>query len=70
MTLGSGLIYSMGSDQSAPPRLYGYEVLLGFGMGLIFSSTTVVVKLYASLEDAGMSSTAHRIISQKNTTTD
>jgi uncharacterized membrane protein YfcA len=55
MMLGAGLIFSMDSDQTAPPRLYGYEVLLGFGIGLIFSSTTVVVKLYASLEDAGMS---------------
>jgi hypothetical protein len=58
MTLGSALIYSMGSNKGALPHLYGYEVLLGFGLGLMLSSTTVVVKLYASLEDAGRSLTA------------
>lgn len=51
--LASGLLYSIGYDPSIVPRLYGYEVLVGFGIGLIFSSSTIFIKLYAELEDAG-----------------
>lgn len=53
--LGSGLLYSIGFDRSIVHRLYGFEVILGFGIGLIFSSSTVFIKLYADIEDAGTS---------------
>ncbi|KAF2718911.1 MFS general substrate transporter [Polychaeton citri CBS 116435] len=52
MLLGAGLLYSVGLDQTRPARLYGPEVPLGSGVGLLFSSVTVSVKLHASSEDA------------------
>ncbi|KAL9622620.1 MAG: hypothetical protein Q9160_003117 [Pyrenula sp. 1 TL-2023] len=50
--LGSGLLYSVGFSHSVPNTLYGFEVLIGFGFGLTFVSTTVMIKLHAQERDA------------------
>lgn len=52
--LGSGLLYSVGFSHSVPNKLYGFEILIGFGFGLTFVSTTVMIKLHAQERDAGM----------------
>lgn len=52
--LGTGLLYTVGFNKKIPNSLYGYEVLVGFGFGLLFSSATVVIKIHASAKDAGM----------------
>ena len=51
--LGSGLLYSVGFSHGVPNKLYGFEVLIGFGFGLTFVSTTVMIKLHAEERDAG-----------------
>lgn len=51
-TLGAGLFFSLGYSPNIPAALYGYEVLIGFGFGLTFASTTVMIKVQADDEDA------------------
>ena len=53
MLLGSGLLSTVGHSATIPHYLYGYEVLLGFGLGGSLVSAIVVIKLNASEEDAG-----------------
>lgn len=53
MLLGSGLLSTVGHSAAIPNYLYGYQVLLGFGLGGNLVSTIVVVKLNASAEDSG-----------------
>lgn len=53
MLLGSGLLSTVGLSAAIPHYLYGYEVLLGFGLGGTLVSTIVTIKLNASEEDAG-----------------
>jgi hypothetical protein len=59
MVLGSGLLSSVGYGAAIPHDLYGYEVLLGFGLGGVLVSSILMVKLNAEEEDAGRFSIQH-----------
>ncbi|PWY68668.1 MFS general substrate transporter [Aspergillus heteromorphus CBS 117.55] len=50
--LGAGLLYTVGFSHFVPGRLFGYEVLIGFGFGIIFSSSVMIVKMHARPEDS------------------
>ncbi|MCJ1476256.1 hypothetical protein MMC13_004922 [Lambiella insularis] len=52
-TLTGASAFTLLGSASIPPSLYGYEVLLGLGLGGALVSTIVTVKLSARLEDAG-----------------
>ncbi|KAI5307058.1 hypothetical protein KEM56_005236 [Ascosphaera pollenicola] len=52
LLVGLGLMYTINGDQEVAPKLYGFEVIVGFGLGLVISTTTVMIKLSASIEDA------------------
>ena len=43
--LGAGLFTTLSSSSTIQPELYGFEVLLGLGVGMIFSSVSVTVSL-------------------------
>ncbi len=43
--LGSGLMTTLSPSQGLEPKLYGFQVLLGFGIGVIFAATSVAVSL-------------------------
>ena len=51
--LGTGLLYTVGFNESIAHKIFGFEVLVGFGFGLVFSSTVVIIKLHAEKEDSG-----------------
>jgi hypothetical protein len=51
--LGNGLFHTVGPSHSIPAKTYGFEVVMGLGFGMIFSTTTVLIKLHAEREDAG-----------------
>lgn len=53
IVLGSGLLCTVGYGAAIPHDLYGYEVLLGFGLGGTLVSSILMVKLNANEEDAG-----------------
>lgn len=53
MVLGSSLLCIVGYGAAIPHELYGYEVLLGFGLGGALVSSILMVKLNALEEDAG-----------------
>ncbi|KAI5288131.1 hypothetical protein KEM54_005452 [Ascosphaera aggregata] len=52
LLVGLGLMYTIDGSQNIAPRLYGFEVIVGLGLGLVISTTTVMIKLSASIEDA------------------
>lgn len=51
--LGCGLLYTVGYERTVQPEIFGYEVFVGFGIGLIFSSATVLIRVQASERDGG-----------------
>ena len=53
MLVGCALMSTVGHSAAIPHYLYGYEVLLGFGLGAALVSTIVVIKLNAHEEDSG-----------------
>jgi hypothetical protein len=53
LLLGTGLIAYTGKSVTVPHYLYGYEVLLGFGVGGILVLNSIVVKLNALPDDSG-----------------
>lgn len=42
------------SSPSVPAKVYGFEVLMGFGFGMLFSTTTVLIKFHADQGDSGI----------------
>ncbi|EED14464.1 MFS multidrug transporter, putative [Talaromyces stipitatus ATCC 10500] len=50
--LGNGLFHTVGPSHSVPSKAYGFEAIMGLGFGMIFSTTTVLIKLHAEREDA------------------
>lgn len=52
LLVGLGLMHTIDGGQEIAPKLYGFEVIVGFGLGLVISTTTVMIKLSASIEDA------------------
>lgn len=59
--LGVGLMTMINKPTSSKAALYGFQVIVGFGVGLCFSSATTAVSLQVSKEDLA---TAHGVISQ------
>jgi len=53
MVLGSGLLSSVEYRPAVQNHLYGYEVMLGLGLGGAIVSSILMLKLNASEEDAG-----------------
>ncbi len=53
MVLGSGLLSSVEYRPAVQNYLYGYEVLLGLGLGGAIVSLILMLKLNLSEEDAG-----------------
>ncbi|KAI5295853.1 hypothetical protein KEM52_006696 [Ascosphaera acerosa] len=52
LLVGLGLMHTIGDGENIAPKIYGFEVLVGLGLGLVISTTTVMIKLSASIEDA------------------
>nr|OQO31265.1 hypothetical protein B0A51_01019 [Rachicladosporium sp. CCFEE 5018] len=50
--LGCGLLAFVSKSATVPAALYGYQVVLGFGIGGVLVSGTIVVKLSASQIDS------------------
>jgi hypothetical protein len=59
--LGSGLMSSLPSDGSQTNSQYGYEVLLGFGMGMSISTATFMNSLEVEFIDHGKRTTPLKI---------
>ena len=53
ITLACGLFSTISGGHSIDKAVYGYEVLLGLGVGLTFSATTVMANTVRR-EDSGM----------------
>ena len=53
MMVGSGLMSTLPDDLQPPAKQYGYEVLLGLGLGLNFSTSTLMTSLQAKFDDHG-----------------
>jgi hypothetical protein len=45
MMLGSGLLSTLEVTLPTQAKQYGYEVILGFGIGLTLSTTTIIASL-------------------------
>lgn len=54
MMLGSGLSSTLDVSVYTQAKQYGYEVLLGFGIGLTFSTTTIIAGLNTQFIHHGM----------------
>ncbi|PYH96079.1 MFS general substrate transporter [Aspergillus ellipticus CBS 707.79] len=50
--LGAGLLSTIGFNPSIPGKLFGYEVLIGFGFGIIFSTSVMIVKMHSRPKDS------------------
>lgn len=59
--LGVGLTTRLDGPDSSKAALYGFQVIVGFGIGLCFSAATTSVSLQVSRADLA---TAHGVISQ------
>ncbi|KAI5295855.1 hypothetical protein KEM52_006698 [Ascosphaera acerosa] len=59
--LGVGLLFSIASSESLPARIFGFEIITGFGLGTIASASTIVIKIEADEADAAA---AQGLISQ------
>ena len=53
--LGSGLMSTLGGGKEFYTPTYGYQILLGLGVGLSVSSTTVLAALACKSDDVGQS---------------
>jgi len=53
--LGCGLMSTLGGGREIYKPTYGYEIILGLGIGLTFSGGTLMTNLAIKSEDAGMS---------------
>lgn len=59
VTLGVGLLSTVSSSLEVDKKIYGFEVIAGFGIGLTFSSVSLMTTKETEVEDHGMSSTVH-----------
>ena len=53
MLIGSGLLSTVSNDTAFEPSQYGYQVIFGFGAGLLFASTSILVTYAQSLDNIG-----------------
>ncbi|KAI5296860.1 hypothetical protein KEM55_005473, partial [Ascosphaera atra] len=52
LLLGLGLMFTVGANAAIADKIFGFEIITGFGLGLVVSTTTVMIKLSAKVEDA------------------
>ena len=45
--LGYGLMTTLGDARPTPKKSYGFQVLMGFGFGMIMPSVTILAQLHA-----------------------
>jgi hypothetical protein len=55
MILGTGLLSSLPADGSFSNAQYGYEVILGVGLGITMSAVTVLTSITVQPRDHGKS---------------
>ena len=53
MSIGTGLLSNLPSDGARTKSQYGWEVILGIGVGMSFSTATFVTIIEAELLDNG-----------------
>lgn len=53
--LGAGLLSTIPSDLTMPAKVYGFETIVGFGIGLTFSSISLLTTIETSANMHGMS---------------
>ena len=53
MLVGSGLLSTVSNGPGISPALYGYQVLLGLGIGITLSSYTLLVALSNTYRNVG-----------------
>ena len=51
MILGSGLMSSVSDNSGQDVKLYGYQVLFGFGLGATLSGTAIEAAINSNFED-------------------
>jgi hypothetical protein len=64
--IGTGLLSSIGPSKDTPPRMYGFEVIMGFGMGLSIISLMIMGRLEFQVADQGMTLITHGSASRKH----
>jgi hypothetical protein len=45
--LGTGLLSTIGTSGEIQPKTYGFQIVLGFGIGMAFASMSIVASLQA-----------------------
>jgi hypothetical protein len=51
--LGTGLLSTSPDSLKIPVKQYGFQVILGIGMGMSFSTITIMTSVEADIEDMG-----------------
>jgi hypothetical protein len=60
--LGCGLLSTVSHSRNIDPSQYGYQVILGFGTGLSFSSSMLMIALTNTSDNIGEKrSDAHQL---------
>lgn len=59
VTLGVGLLSTVSSNLEVDKKIYGFEVIAGFGIGLTFSTVSLMTTKETEVEDHGMCSIIH-----------
>lgn len=53
VTLGVGLLSTVSSSLEVDKKIYGFEVIAGFGIGLTFSTVSLMTTKETEVEDHG-----------------
>ena len=53
LTLGCGLLSTISGGVSVDPKIYGFQVLVGLGFGLIVSTSSMIAVVECELKDHG-----------------
>lgn len=51
---GMGGLYTLDNGTYLQHKMFGFEVVYGIGLGMAMSSSTILIKLHARVEDAGL----------------
>jgi hypothetical protein len=51
--LGSGLLSTLSNGQSIQAKQYGFQILLGFGTGMVFTALTLMINLAIDIDKIG-----------------
>ena len=61
MLVGSALLSTLTDTTSPEPKQWGFQVILGLGVGLSLSTTTFITSLSVEFEDHGKTSFVHTL---------